>query len=131
MKLLSALLLFGGLAFGSTSGTPYTYRVNFASTNLTATFPAAPQLTGPTTKLTSFDISNTSTFEIEVNCSESSQPTSTSGSINVDSIAVPGNSSYSSPINSMIPYPFGKVCWFRSVTGTANSGIFEVNGWGY
>lgn len=121
-KLSAMILLISLSAFSA----PYTYRVDTSSTNLAATFPTGAQLAGPSAHIFSVDISNGSSSEIEVNCSSVTQP-----SVNaVSSIYVPASSSYSSPINSLLPYPFAKVCWIRSVSGTISSGVIEIVGWG-
>ena len=131
MKLLLLLLLLPLSAFAGNSGNPFTYRLNASVSNLTATFPVAPQLSGPMMRFASVDVFNTSAGEIEVNCSSSTQPTSTPGSINSNSFSVPGNYIYFSPVDGLVPNPFGAACWIRSVSGTISSGIIEIVGWGY
>lgn len=135
-RILLSLIFVSGIVFGTSApNAPFTYRLNTETTNLTATFPANPQIgvtvPGPTNKIAFIDILNNSSSEIEVNCSESTRPTSISGSANVDSVPVPGTTGYSSPQGAITLYPFGKVCWLRSVTGTISSGVVEIIAWGY
>lgn len=132
MKKIFFALMLCALSHGAASGYPVTYRLNLASTNLTATFPASPQIAMPN-KVVSIDAFSTagSTTEIEINCSEYAQPTSTSGSVQTDSVSLVGGGYYSSPVGGAVPLPFGPNCWFRSVSGTLSSGIFEVVAYGY
>ncbi len=132
MKKLFFALMLCALSNAASSGYPTTYRINMASTNLTGTFPDTPQISMPN-KVVSYDSFSTggSSTEIEINCSQSSTPTSTSGGIEVDSVSLVGGGYYSSPVGGGISLPFGKYCWFRSVSSTISSGIFEVVVYGY
>lgn len=130
MRILLALLICIP-AMATTSGNPFSYYLNTASTNLTATFPASPQLSGPTTRFASVDVVNTTGSPVEVNCSQTTVPTSTSGAIQASSFSVPAGTGYSTPINGLLPYPMVNVCWVRSISGTISSGIVSIVGWGY
>lgn len=120
-------LLFLSICSFSFGAPPWTYRVDTASANMVATFPNVPQVSGPANAISSFDVSNASGSEIEVNCSSATKPTA----LSTASVFVPPNTSYSSPVNTILPTPLLKVCWIRSVAGTISSGVIEVVAWGY
>lgn len=105
------------------------YEIDTSSTNLTANYPAGPQLQATTLggTFSRIDIVNTSTSPIEINCYSTSKPSNGA----TGSFIVPGSMAYSSPINSQIQLPLGGQCWARSVSGTISSGIFEMVGWQY
>lgn len=127
MKFIISLALFvSSLSIASTSN-PYTYRLDTSSTNLVATFPLIPQLTGPANAIAVFQVSNGSSSEIEVNCSSSSKP----GLNSSNSVYVPGSTAYQSPITSLVVVPYVNICWMRSVSGTISSGVIEITAVGY
>lgn len=113
------LLLIPLFVFASSA---YTYRVDTSGSNLAATFPSSAQLTGPQVAFDAIQVDNSTGSEIEVNCSEGSQPSSNSS----DSFYVAGNTTWSTPPKSGL----GKKCWMRSISGTISTGIIRLTGWG-
>ena len=128
MKLLLAMLLAVNLY--AASGNPFTAFKDTSSTNLTSTFPALPQLVGPATgKFYKVDVVNTSAYAMVVNCSESSQPSSSA--LNVDDVVIPGGMGYTLTSFNMLPAPLLNNCWIRALSGTVSSGYWEMVGYGY
>lgn len=128
MKLLLAMLLAVNLY--AASGNPFTKFIDTSSTNLTNTFPATPQLLGPPAgKFYKVDGMNTSSYPIVVNCSEASQPSSSS--LNVDDVVIPGNVGYTMTALTILPNPLLNNCWARALSGTISSGYVELVGYGY
>lgn len=106
---------------------PTTVRYDLSSDNIAATFPSSPQLSGPANSIVQVEVVNLSNFELEVNCSSATQPSSNAS----NSFYVQANSAEQTPWTQMITVPLGKVCWLRSVNGTANVGTVTVTAWGY
>jgi len=129
MKKFLVALTIAFPIFAVNSGNPYTYRLDMSGSSLTAVFPANPQLKSPNNVFFSIDAFNTSSAEIELNCSETVVPSSVTGSIQQHSVSIPASTGYSSSKNANITYPLGKYCWLRSVTGNITSGVVEVVGW--
>lgn len=123
MKLILFLLLFPILSYAS----PWTSRVNAASTNIAATFPLVPQVTA-TNGLSAVQVDNQTASELEVNCTSLTKPASDT----ITSFYVAGYTVWETPANmNLVPYPLGKYCWYRSVSGTISTGVVRVTGWGY
>lgn len=114
----------------------FTYRQDLSANIMSSTFPNKPQLTGPASGIAWVDMWSTSASEFEINCQSSTQPLSKPGDINGGvpngpGFSLPPNGSYSPNRNTLIAKPFGNVCWIRSVTGSASSGVLELTAWGY
>jgi hypothetical protein len=105
----------------------YNYRLNTASTNLTASFPTVAQFSGPTTAFAEVDINNGSATDIEVNCAATSVPSSNAS----NSFYVPAGISYNSSTTVAVQAYMGNKCWFRSTSGTISSGVITAIGYGY
>lgn len=127
MKLKSFWLAFLLLASGS-QASPWTYRVDLSSANILATFAASPQLTGPNIAFLVVRAQNNSAFDFEINCARTTVPSSSA----TNSEYVLAFQSIETPILfPQVMYPLSKVCWIRSVSGTANAGTLTVTGYGY